>query len=292
MGSMRLRSSRRTRSHEREIEVTDDLTENDRYSTQSASSRYFDEQFSDLDTSESEDSDIVNIPEFNVNELIDLANELVENNSGTNLSRIEGAVRVRFPLVTSVNEARDIILSHERTGGIYNNDNDGINPILDTTQGDTPNMHDVLEETVPTSNTHRQPMWLELAGIGTVTMFLFAVYRLVTTLVSISAYSENVFTDVFEFVNYINEKGYHGSNNVTMNNTLIYKFSNIFKDELPFLPDTLWMMITLSSFSIYTLFTSGIVLISMLFSAMCLSVCCIVRWKHLGDFIIRVYETL
>ncbi|TID30381.1 hypothetical protein CANINC_001083 [Pichia inconspicua] len=231
------------------------------------------------------------IPEFDVGELIDLTNQLVANDD---LARNDSSVRHRFVQVRSVNEARDIILNHERTGSINGEDMSIDDNISNETNRVIPSTIPTDESGgIPSIRSQRQPMWLELTGLATVVIFLIAVYRLVSALVSISAFSENAINDVFEYVNYINERGYYDStSNVSAGDSLIFKFSNIIKEEMPYLPDTIWMAVTLISFSIYTLFTSSIVFTSMMFSAMCLSVCCIVRWKHLADFVMNVFETI
>lgn len=231
------------------------------------------------------------IPEFDVGELIDLANQLVANDD---LAGNDSSVRHRFVQVRSVNEARDIILNHERTGSINGEDMSIDDNISNETNRVIPSTIPTDESSgIPLIRSQRQPMWLELTGLATVVIFLIAVYRLVSALVSLSAFSENAINDVFEYVNYINERGYYDStSNVSAGDSLIFKFSNIIKEEMPYLPDTIWMAVTLISFSIYTLFTSSIVFTSMMFSAMCLSVCCIVRWKHLADFVMNVFETI
>lgn len=250
-----------------------------------------------------EDDRESSIPEFNVTELIDMANQLVANDDESgNVTSIDRRVSLQ---IQSVDEARDIILNHERTGSVnlgtsVNNEfaNEGRSEgtlVEETIRTIPPFMAtDELSNGIPPiGGTQRQPMWLELTGLATVVIFLIAVYRLVAALVSLSAFSENAINDVFEYVNYINERGYYDTNsNVSAGDTLIFKFSSIIKEEMPYLPDTIWMAVTLSSFSIYTLFTSSVVFTSMMFSAMCLSVCCIVRWKHLADFVMNVFETM
>lgn len=266
------------------------------------------------------------IPELDINEIIQLANQIINNNhipttsSGT--TENDSNIHIRFPLIRSINEARDIILRHEQQRADDNNtnnnnslsvSNDDIiwNSIIEDESGisisGTRRQHvETNEENIRNMedvHIHRQPVWLEIAGLITVTMFMFAVYRLVTTLVAISAFSDNVLQDVIEFVDYVNEKTYYTEYATTTatitkdlststitpeSTTLIKKFAMIIKKEMPYLPDTIWLAITVAIFSGYTIFTSGIVLTSMLFSMMCLSMCCVIRWRHLGDFIVRV----
>lgn len=265
------------------------------------------------------------IPELNINEIIQLANQIINNNhiptTSSNTTENDPNIHIRFPLIRSINEARDTILQHEqqRTDHILNDNtsshlngiNDDIiwNSIVEDesgisisgtlrqhseTDGDEsiPNMEDI--------HTPRQPVWLEIAGLITVTMFMFVVYRLVTVLVAMSAFSDNVLQDVIEFVDYVNEKSYYTEHAAEITNdllsstvtpesdTLIKKFAIIIKREMPYLPDTIWLTITVTIFSGYTIFTSGVILTSLLFSVMCLSMCCVIRWRHLGDFIMRV----
>ena len=122
-------------------------------------------------------------------------------------------------------------------------------------------------------------------------MLLFCIYRLITNLVSISAYSDNVFNDVLDFVEFINSETYYTPYILqSSKSTLIHKFALIIKHELPNLPDTLWLVLTVLSFSTYTVLTSGIVMTSILFSLMCLTMCIVVRWKNLVEFFIRIFD--
>lgn len=307
------------------------------------------------------------IPELDLNELIILANQIVRNSppsvinggsggsgggfssgvaSGAAGGRDGGGrsnvanVHVRFPLIRTINEARDVIMQYERlsggwtgTGGateatagaedaepvdervpvpsrdgeiIWDSivqDYSGISisgtrayettpaTMTDETAGPGVNVNVNLDNNVNLENMHRQPVWLELAGLATVTMFMFAVYRLVTNLVSISAFSENVVGDVVGFIEYINDKTYYKHvSHPTEHTSLIYKFGLIIKREMPYLPDTIWLVLTVLAFSAYTVLTSGVVLTSMLFATMCLTMCVVLRWRHLGDFILRVVD--
>lgn len=296
------------------------------------------------------------IPELDINELIILANQLVRNSppsltsinsnivgeSGNSVNSDVSNVHIRFPLIRSINEARDVILQYERLNGSsspYNSRNSGLdhrntsnissdnnnnnniiinnnNIIWDSITQDysgismsgtrrsenrseleennTFNINVNLDNNMDVENLHRQPVWLELAGLFIVTMFMFAVYRLVTNLVSISAFSENVVGDVIKFVEYVNDKEYYKIPNPdiisTEGTSLVYKFALIIKKEMPYLPDTLWMTLTVFAFSFYTIFTSGVVLTSMLFATMCLTMCVVLRWRHLSDFILRVLD--
>lgn len=303
------------------------------------------------------------IPELDLNELIILANQLVRNSPPTVASVATGVaatasgeaggsgstvanVHIRFPLIRTINEARDVIMHYERlhgrstgingrvddgrdAGGDGDGDRDGGS--IEEGAGDhgivwdsivqdysgisisgtraydastgggggggaggaagVNNVNVNLNSNVNVENMHRQPVWLELAGLATVTMFMFAVYRLVTNLVSISAFSENVVGDVVTFVEYVNDKTYYKHVSHPVENTsLIYKFGLIIKQEMPYLPDTIWLVLTVLAFSAYTVLTSGVVLTSMLFATMCLTMCVVLRWRHLGDFILRVVD--
>ena len=291
------------------------------------------------------------IPELDLNELIVLANQLVRNSppSVTNGGRVGSGrssvanVHIRFPLIRTIHEARDVIMQYERLSGgragtgaggeagegageggdgaettagdragrdgevVWDSivqDYSGIS-ISGTRAyeaaaaaaagadeaGENVNVNVNLDNNVNLENMHRQPVWLELAGLATVTMFMFAVYRLVTNLVSISAFSENVVGDVVGFVEYINDKTYYKHvSHPTDHTSLIYKFGLIIKREMPYLPDTVWLVLTVVAFSAYTVLTSGVVLTSMLFATMCLTMCVVLRWRHLGDFILRVVD--
>ena len=293
-------------------DVTYEYSESDNYTDDS---EYDSDTGSGLededDQNEEEEATQSQIPEVDINELIALANELVHA-TPTLISRPS----FQHSRISTAAEARDVILRYERgsssdalTWNDLVHNYTGLSlpgsrtPSARTRMPNTPSRTPTrtgVQEHLPTatSETHtlhppersrRQPLLLELAGLVTVTMFMFAIYRLVTNLVAISAFSDNVLGDVLSFVDYINEGTYY-KNPEEGHSTLIHKFAVIIKEELPHLPDTLWLVLTVLAFTTYTVVTSGVVLTSMLFAMMCVTMCVVLRWRHLGDFIVKVFD--
>lgn len=292
----------------------------------------------------SEDAETV-IPELDINELIQLANQLVRDttsgvgvdNSASGSDEVSN-VRIRLPLVTTMSQARHVILQYERmqdsnrlnsssaemnriiwesiiqddsglsiSGTRMNNsstNNDGAHGASDNDAVE----HGATGETDHRADLHhhhphhhqsdgndriraigRRPTLLEVMGLLVVTIFFFAVFQLVSWFVAISAFSDNVFQDVSNFVEYVNEETYYIENEHRFVNTsLVQKFALVIKKEMPYLPDTLWLVLTLVVFTTYTLFTSGIIFTTIFFSTMYLFICCAVRWRNLLDFIVQV----
>lgn len=133
----------------------------------------------------------------------------------------------------------------------------------------------------------RRPLWFEVIGLIIVTLFLLGVYWLVLSLVLISSFSRDFFKDIFDFVDTVNKGNY----SFIDPHSLINKFAIIIKTEIPNLPDTLWMVITLVVFATYIVMTTIILILSMMFSLMCLSMCCVSRWRYLGEFFMRLVES-
>jgi len=75
--------------------------------------------------------------------------------------------------------------------------------------------------------------------------------------------------------------------NYGMNDLIRFWGKNLVDQQFPLTK----IAFTVLCFSIYTIFTSGIVLTSILFATMCFTMCVLIRWRYVGNFMMRLLHS-
>ncbi|KAG7887993.1 hypothetical protein KL936_004011 [Ogataea polymorpha] len=122
--------------------------------------------FGELPEDYAEESHDEEIPQVDIDEMVDLANELMRNGSGT-----AAGIRVR---PRNIQLARDIILEHERRAA-----------------NGTPRRLD------------DRPLWMKVLDSVTITLFPIIFIRIVKNLLSVSSFSIDVVQDTFDYIEYV-----------------------------------------------------------------------------------------
>ncbi|KAG7899448.1 hypothetical protein KL935_003758 [Ogataea polymorpha] len=122
--------------------------------------------FGELHEDYAEESHDEEIPQVDIDEMVDLANELMRNGNGT-----AAGIRVR---PRNIQLARDIILEHERRAA-----------------NGTPRRLD------------DRPLWMKVLDSVTITLFPIIFIRIVKNLLSVSSFSIDVVQDTFDYIEYV-----------------------------------------------------------------------------------------
>ncbi|KAH3669264.1 hypothetical protein OGAPHI_001385 [Ogataea philodendri] len=105
------------------------------------------------------------IPEVDIQEMVDLANELLRNGHG------QANMRVR---ARNVELAREIILEHDRRTG-----------------------------RAPPQRLDDRPLWMKIVDSVTLTLFPIVLLRIVKNLLSVSSFSIDILQDTFDYIDFV-----------------------------------------------------------------------------------------
>ncbi|VEU19947.1 DEKNAAC100063 [Brettanomyces naardenensis] len=267
------------------------------------------------------------IPEVNVQDIIDLANQIVRSSSS---SDDDATIRFRFPSTPNAMQtelAREIIIQHEiQTNGDDNDGSDGSNNSRYYVHRvrDPHDSHSVTVRFARTgepisegqfaaagpgfgrANLNGRPFWMELADFVTVTMFLVVIFRLIRNALSVTSFSTDILQDTFEFIDFVRDnetesaansatKSRNGTNpnnstSAAASSSLIMKFGNVVEKEFPGLGNSWKVILTIATFYPYTIVSSGLLIASFIFSIFCLALSIGKRWHSIQEFFVSIVK--
>ncbi|ODV83056.1 hypothetical protein CANARDRAFT_30284 [[Candida] arabinofermentans NRRL YB-2248] len=213
--------------------------------------------------------DQTSIPEVDVQEIIDMANEIIRNSDGSNRT----SVRIR-------RFGRDLDFP---------------------TINDPVNVQSMANRLTARRIIDDRPLWMKIADSITFTLFPIILLRGIRNVMSLSSFSIDILQDSFEFIDYV-----HGSatqalsttiNNATnqmdkstSSSSLIMKFGTIILEEFPNLGENIKIVITLSIFYFYNILFSTYMIASFAFLTLCL-VCSVGRrWHSIEKLVVELFK--
>jgi len=268
------------------------------------------------------DSDSDTIPEVTVQDMVNLATQIMQNEQNTNSGLRNGSVRFRFPQHfdhRDVDLAREIIVRHERNSDASRlASNDGqyyIHP-LQTSNTSRPSVLVRFRDDQDTGNNmhvrfnrnSEQPFWMSVTDFLTVALMMLILLRIVRSTLSVTSFSSDILQDTFDYIDQMREEtaGSTGSlqNTITasenlsrellsgnsMNSTLIMRFGGIIDNAFPALRPPYKAVITVFLFYIYTMVSSGFLIASLIFSGFCFTLSVGKRWQDVKKFVAVLWQ--
>lgn len=288
------------------------------------------ESVSDVIDNESDsnnnDSDSDTIPEVTVEDLVNLATQIMRNEQSGNSNVRNGSVRLTFPEHfdnSNVNVAREIIVQHERNSEAPRlASNDGqyyIHPIQ-SSNNPQPSVlvrfRDDQERDqnvqIPFARNVEQPFWMGVTDFITVALMMLILLRIVRNTLSVTSFSTDILQDTFDYIDGMREESMKQTlalenavatesarlevsnsqvtSNDAVNSTLIMKFGGIVNQVFPSLKAPYKAMITVLVFYIYTMVSSGFLIASFIFSIFCFTLSVGKRWQDVKKLIAALWQ--